>query len=744
METVSVMLRRSLLVLILAFAAAAAFAAAEDPLAVNEPVEIEITAIDSDGFNEQITKDEDGLQVWLVTGGVRIALPRRRSMHARNMVIWPLSNDDGDIVGAQVYAEGNVRFEGPDAYLEADRMFYDHATGRVILLEAEVRVELERENLPLVFRAGKIRGCVADGTYEAEKGYITTCLFGLPHYRLQASNITFTSTEDEAGRKSALVVSRNNALYLNRTPVLWWPRFSRDVKRLHTPLRHVEVGDSDEFGTFVRTRWDILDLLSGGSEDSWSARISRWGDLTGELDYLSDRGTGTGVNFDYEIGDTTGTLLGYYIRDRGTDSSGFVPPRDDRGRAKWRQRTFLHGVQIDTEVSYISDRGFLPEYYERESKEAKERETYVFIKKPWEKAQASLLYRARINDFQSQTEYLPEARLDAVAVPLGGGRLLYSSATRAGNIRFAPDDALALPHYQTRRVDSLHLFEIPLAAPGVVNVAPFATVRGTWYEDAADSESATRYVASWGAKVGLPPVWKVYDVDSSLFDIHGMRHVAMLDFTYENTYDATETPTDLLQFDEVDGADTLELATIRLKQRLQTKRASGEEGAPNRTVDLISFETEADYFPNAARDNAGNEWSDLRFHGRANITDDVSILAGADYDTYNGRFDKSGVWLRVDHGPRTSWGVGSRHVRALSSSAMTMQFAHEITDRWSVLLLGQYDFNEGAITDETVVLRRSLDQFVLEVALDYDKGRGSTSLALRIYPSGTRGSRSSY
>ncbi|MCD6405327.1 MAG: hypothetical protein J7M19_05840 [Planctomycetes bacterium] len=704
-------------------------------------VEIGRVAIDSDGYNIKMETVDD-VRFVIITGGVEISLADFR-MRAQNIVIRQRAGTDTQQGSLQIYAEEDVQFTTPSAKLDASRIFYDYDTGHATLVDAEVYTRLEKQNLPLIMRARKVRA-LSGSSFEADEAYVTTCEFGLPHYRIQARKVRLDVTEDEAGVQSAMVVAEGNRLYLGDVPVLAWPRLSRDIRQTHTPLQRLEVGNSDDFGNFVRTRWNLLDFLSGSSADSWAARMTKWGSLSGEVDYLAKRGTGAGVEFEYDKDSTSGNLFGYYIKDRGTDADGFKPERDDRGRIKWRHRSILDSLRFDAELSYISERGFLAEYYEKEAKEGKEQETYLYLRKGWENASGSLLYLPRLNDFQSQTEYLGEARFDVVSCPFWDGQILYDSTSRAGNVRFRPDEGLGLGAYQTQRADTWHSVEMPIPLKGGFCVTPFATARTTWYDETADGSTGNRYVASWGAKVGLPAVWRTWDVESAALDIHRLRHIAGLDFTYENTYDATMTPDELLQFDEVDTADTFEAATIHMRHRLQTKREPAEEGAPERVVDLLSLDAEADFFPKPRRDNDARVWSDIRLYGRSDLTDDVSVLADGDYDTYGDRFDKAGVWLRVDHTPRTSWALGSRYIRDVSSSAVTMLVNHEITDLWRVRLLGQYDIDGNQFLNESIVMQRNLHRFVLEISVDYDKGRGDTSVHIGIFPVGRAGSRMSY
>jgi lipopolysaccharide assembly outer membrane protein LptD (OstA) len=704
--------------------------------AAAEPVTIDYFKIDEDGFSQDVERHgpADAQETRIITtGGIEIAYDVYR-MRARSLVIFFPPSQKGDRFDSfSVYAEGDVVFTTPSARMEADRLYYDYASRRAVLLDASVHSHLSRTNLPLVVRAREVRA-LSERHFEARDAYVTTCEFGLPHYRVESREVTLTTRTSIEDGDSALVVARGNRFYLGKTPALYLPRLARDLKGAPTPLRRVEVGNSSDFGNYVTTRWDLLDIFSGGSAESVSARVSMNADASLLADYYDERGPAGGLDADYRADGVAGRLFGYYVNDRGTDANGFTPTSENRWRAKWRQRMFFDEVQIDTELSKISDAGFLREYFEREDKEGKEQETYISAKRTWDHSQASAFYGARLNDFQSQTERLGEAGYEVVSYPGLEGALVYDSSTRAGNLRYRPGKDLLLPSYQTQRADTRHEIAAPLRiAPGF-NITPFATARGTWYDDDVWGESAARYAASWGVKVGLPTIHRIFNVESETFDVHRLRHIAALDFTFESMYDATRTPDELLQFDSVDMVDTLDAATIRLRQRLQTRRPSGEEGGVYRTVDLVTFETEADYFPQPARDNAGDPWSDVRFRARTNVTDDLAALFDADYDTYDGKFDEAGVWIRSDHSPRTVVALGSRYLRNTRAGTVTARVDHKVTEKWELGLAGQYDVNGNALLDETILLRRALHHFFLEIAFDYDKGRDDTTVKMRFYP----------
>jgi len=697
-----------------------------------EPIEVTFTPIHETKPNLE-TRKEDGTTIYIVTGGVEVGGLGPNKVRAENIVVRIVETPEGKPKEAGVYAEENVRLTLPSVTIDAHSLYYEYPSNRAVMLKAEFYMTLTKEGLPLIMRAQTVRA-LSGNRFRADNAYVTTCEFGHPDYRMAASTVTVTPIRDAEGNESAMVVAENNRLYIGALPVLWWPRLSRDIKDTHTPLRRFSVGPrSGRFGSYVYTTWDMLDFMGGRSPESWAARVSQWGDLTANVDYREKRGPGTGSDFRYARGKTVGELLTYYIDDRGTDANGFKPSSDNRGRVKWGQRTFYEKYQIDSELSYLSDRGFLTEYYEREAKEDKEQETYVYVKRPWEHAQASFLYRARLNDFQTQTEYLPQGRLEAVGYSLCDGKVVYNSTTLADNVRFSPDEASGEKRFQTQRFDTKHIFDAPIAAPCGLTFTPFATVRESFFDRRVDGGGTDRFAGSYGAKVGLPQIWRVYDAHSALLDVDGLRHIASVDFTYEDVYSSTRRPSELLQFDDVDTVRRMEVLTPALRQRLQTKREGLEPGEPKRIVNLLTLDAEADWFPEPERDNGGREWSDVRINSRMMITDDVSLVADGKYNTYDEEFDKYGLWVNINHWPRTTLALGDRHIRGASSAVLTGMIDHEVTERWRLGTLVQYDADQGRMANSKVVVTRSLHRFAMEFTFGYDRGRRDTTAGINIY-----------
>ena len=142
------------------------------------------------------------------------------------------------------------------------------------------------------------------------------------------------------------------------------------------------------------------------------------------LDYLSQRGLGFGTSVEYDrdsffglAGPTTGRADAWFISDHGLDNLGLgrrdiVPEEKFRGRAFWNHRQKLVGGWLDDwtvqgEVGWLSDRTFLEEYYENEWDKNKDQLTGVRLKRVFDNQSLSIEANGRINDFFTQTQWLP-------------------------------------------------------------------------------------------------------------------------------------------------------------------------------------------------------------------------------------------------------------------------------------------------------------------------------------------------
>jgi hypothetical protein len=723
-------------------------------------------ALNSQGFEIQEQPEEEGRRVFVITGGVDIIrdVPAKEGVPAAsmeltadNIVTWvprggggaggAAATAGGETLHTEVYAEGNVTIYHLGRVVECDRVFYDLTDDRAVILEATIRTTVREGSLPLYYRAKEIRQ-LNPNQYVATDGIITTCEFAHPHYWLQTKQFTLDESED-----SRLAQAWNNVLFVHGLPLWYWPYYAHDISRDRTVLKRFRVSQSTEFGTEVRTAWDLYDLGLVGRD--WTD----WSNLALVVDLLSRRGVGLGLDFDYRRWGGEGYFTSYYINDQGQDVPGVPLEEDQRGRFEWRHRQQLSSYDtILAEFSWMSDRGFLDEYFEQEAREDKEKETVLYYKHQRGLSALTVLGKVRTNDFLTQTEYLPQVGYRLLGYPLGyclwGDRLTFYSTSQVANVRLRPDEALHLPQPDLWRFDTLNELDMPLAWR-FIHVVPFVGARYTAYTDSPDAfgqesgRAVDRLVGEYGFRSSAT-FSRVYRVTNRLLDLDGVRHIITPTVDYFHRYAVTADPNEVFHFDEVDPLGEFQMVRLGLRQRWQTRRLSRGQSplasVDQRVVDWVLLDAHLDLFPDPDRDNQGNVLGDLNLDLIWRLSDHVTLLSDGQMDLANGLgWDVANITFKLDRSPRLAFYLGHRFIREAGSSAFTFGFDYDISAKWQVGALWQYDFQGGFPLTQRLVLTRRLHRWLLEMSFQRDEGEqggtGDTSVSLTLVPQGLPGTR---
>jgi len=396
--------------------------------------------------------------------------------------------------------------------------------------------------------------------FYARNSYFTSSRLGLPGYRLQASETFFETgqrpmsdpftgapavdpvTGEPVSELRRKATANNTFLFIRDIPVFYWPRISSDLDDPTYYVRRVRLKNDGVFGTQVLTDWDLYQLLNIGRKPEGTD----W-DLS--LDYLSERGFGHGTTFRYDRqglfgwpGRYSGLFDYWGILDHDTDNLGSdrrsVPLEQDyRYRLFWQHRQELPSeYHLTAEVGWISDRNFLEQYYEREWDELKDQTTGVELKRTLNNMSWSITADARLNDFFTQTEWLPRADYFLLGQPLLNDVLSWYGHTSLAYARLRPASQ------PTNDVDHAKFGHLPWEASvegerlitrqeldwpvqlGPVKLVPYILGEaGHWGEDLS-GDDLQRLYGKAGLRASLP-VWRINPyVESRLWNVHGLAH----------------------------------------------------------------------------------------------------------------------------------------------------------------------------------------------------------------------------
>ncbi len=792
---------------------------------------IQITARDSKmslNFRSFVNPNRADERVSLGVGGVRIVLdsPKLSGMSAfsgdketkavilaDSVVQWQRTLPNGQQQN-ELYLEGNVVFSKDQRVIYADRMFYNVERRQGTILDAEVLTPVADYRGLLRLKAEVVRQ-IDDNNLQAFNSAFTSSRLGVPSYWLQSQQMDLVKqpaqqTDPETGAAlfdpvtgqpqigdDYFARASGNKVYLGGVPIFSWPQFSTKLSDPSLYLTEFAVNNDNIFGTQVHGGFDMYKVLGLQAPSG-----TRW---TGVLDYLSERGFGYGSKFDYTRqgllgipGLVQGEYKSWFIKDKGQDFLGrnrfnLTPEEDFRGRviAKHRHQ-FAPGYSLRAEVGYVSDRNFLEQYYEREWDTQKDATTGLWLERNFGTQSYNLTADVQINDFFTQTSWLPRFDQFTIGQPLFGDRALFSSHAHAGYAKLRVADAPTDPvdaalfdplAWETDvagfRAGTRQELSIPLQL-GPTKVVPYALTDFTWWQEALDGNDLFRVGGQVGVR-GSVPMWKVDPtVQSSLLNLNGLAHKVTFDFdaSYSDaTQDINELPlydaldddaqehfrrrfafntfgiaaggNTPLEFDERTYAlrsglqgnvtspsaeifDDLSLVKFGVRQRWQTKR-----GAPGREriIDLVNFDVQATLFPDGDRDNFGSDFGMLNYDFRWHVGDRLSIVSDAQMDFFSEGLRTVSIGA---YGNRLEVGdmyVGLRSIEGpISSNVLTAIGTYRLSDKWGLKGGAQVDFGETGTIGQRLGVVYIGESFLIELGLNYDASRDNLGFRFGFEP----------
>ncbi len=710
-----------------------------------------------------VTEDKQtGQMIFTIIGPVEI---HRRDVviTADNIIVWARLKKTGKKAGKGVmrsfeefYAEGNVTVTRGKDRVSASRVYENVRENKGVYYDARLALE---SGEPAVYCQAKVVWHTGKGQFEAANASVSTCDMAVPHYDVRGKMVRIIQTPE-----ATVVSSVHNFLRIRGIPVAYVPSITHDIHDREFVIRSARVGNSDDKGTFVETRWNANQLLGVKSKKV---------DMDLLLDYYGERGLGLGLDVDYVGADYFGGMKSYFIRDDAdVDHTGVEIAKQHRWRFLWRHRQELGaGWRAEAELSYISDRGFLPEYFEDEFKEGKDQETLLYLRKLNGNKGFRFTLGGRLNTFDTQVERQPLINFDVIGQPFWKDAVVYTGEYQAGMLHRSIDTNLHVRNPDhTLRFHTSQEFAVPFklwitrfspfyrmdfTAAHVGRDGPLAPRTGlrkrgranqprTELEEAAAErelvgESDKSPVARMAHTVGVrasSDFWRVFDVESKWFDVNRIKHVMTPEVEWEYTPKVFwDGPAEFNQFDEVDRIDDFHRIMVGYRQRFLTKRGRpGEE----HTSELLLVDTELNIYPgNAGRNAEYDDWLGLDVSW--SIRDWLWLQSmNNEFNFSTGRWEVVSGGVKVDLAPKWSFYLGHTYIRD-TSSALTFEVEHRLNDRWTIYFYEQYDFDyqlEGGSGSENLntalTLRRRLHKWSLDIKIEQDKGQSDNRISVAL------------
>ena len=234
---------------------------------------------------------------------------------------------------------------------------------------------------------------------------------------LTGQSVVDPETGEPAVEHQYLATSRNNFLFLGGVPVFYWPVMATDLEKPNYYFDGLRVKHDNVFGFQVLTDRDMYQLLGirdppEGTEvvalhrTTSASAVSRWAPTSATTASAS-------WPFPARCGacSTPGAFTTAGSTTWAATAATCRPTTEPRPRAVAASPLPARPASSSpAEVGWISDRNFLEQYYEQEWDEHKDQITGVELKRYLGTAVWSLTADVRLNEFFTQTEWLP--RLD--------------------------------------------------------------------------------------------------------------------------------------------------------------------------------------------------------------------------------------------------------------------------------------------------------------------------------------------
>lgn len=742
-----------------------------------EPRVVDIVADDIDSWVEGNTR--------IIAALGNVVLRRAESTLRTDYAILWFEEEEIDgkkrHVFKELYAEGNIDLRTGEEIVKADKVYQNIPEKKGMYINPRIRSKVLYQKAPLDIYLGGEEAEFIDNRIIIRDAYFTTCGFARPHYRFKANEVTITRRRTPRESYSE-VVARGNTFLMGDFPLAYWPRYTYDTRSKPGVFKGFSFGSSSRLGTFVGTVWDplALGIFTG---------LNEWSDLIVKLDYLSRRGgPAIGSEFSYRRPGMDGTMETYYLNDsldRDENRTREPIEHENRGRALWRHRQRLGEYwRADAELSFLSDRGFLREFFEREFKEGKDQETDLYLRWLRDNRGLTFLAKKQIHRFDTGPEALPQLSYQLIGQPLWEDRLNFTSQSELGYLDFQMDDELDVrnPTLFTQlqrttgnglRLDSNNNLGRPFQF-WVWNLKPFVGSRVTGYSKSLEDKGANngppvgRLALSLGLDAGTN-FWRVYSLESERFRIHKLKHIITPEFRWEAGPTVTESPDDLLQFyqsdrltksnfipySQTDGLDKYNSLIFGVRNRLQTRR--GFPSQP-RTVDLLDLDLEFHLLPSPddstelVTRTVGNAEgfliperdSFLQFGLRSQLTDRLALVSERnEYNLAEKSIDVFTLGTAFQNRPDWSYFLGYRFLKDVSSSII-FRTSLLLKEKWGVGFSEQYDFRSEAFDGNTAArnlhtrffFSREAHDWIGTLSLNFDVVNRNTGVSFGITPKG--------
>jgi hypothetical protein len=466
----------------------------------------------------------------------------------------------------------------------------------------------------------------------------------------------------------------------------------------------------------------------------------------------------------------------------------------NRGFVLFKDNVFgmPHGFSLQGQFAFLSDKNYLEEFDKREFDTGYNKETFLYLKQQQENWAWTVLAEPKLaRPWVTETEWLPRAGAHWLGQSFDTPLLdlfTFSLNADAGYAQLRPATVPPFPVLRTdvatdtARFDVMGEVAMPLPLDriglGDLRVVPYADLDLTYYTTDLTGASDGRVLGGGGVRTSLPLSRLYPDVSSDLFYLNGIYHKIVFSANYyaaqstdpytrfpqldrlfydtedmalrdvrpfEATFNPIYGPTlassavydpqryaiRQLVLNSIDTRDSVEVVQGDIRQRWQTKR--GYPGMEH-TVDWMTLDLSASFFPRPDRDNFGNNFAFLQYDWVWNIGDRTSLVSTGWLDPETDGPSMFTVGAFLNRPDRTNFFVGYREIDKLRSKAITGAVTYVFNPKYAMTMSTVYDFGTSTSLTNSLVLTRVGKDLQLSFGVSYNAILNNFGVVFEIVP----------
>ncbi|HEY7329902.1 MAG TPA: hypothetical protein VH592_19865 [Gemmataceae bacterium] len=787
-------------------------------------------------FPGKTDKGPNGETIYILTGGLILQVRNANKigtldMEADRIVIWthegmeslaeiqrPSGHSSNDL---EVYLSGHVIIrqaplvdpKGSERTISADEVYYDVSRNVAVALNGRLQIKQPLMNDPLIATAKEIRQTsvntfeiVNSETFSSRlpsdpglKIYLQDGVIEdnvIPLRNIFGMPVFDRATGQPVMMRETQLDGNNNFFQLEKIPFFWLPYVSTTAQQPLGPLQNFSWGWNHIFGFQFGVSLNVYQLLGLQPRPQTSWLLN--------LDEMSYRGPGAGTLYSTAANDFFGipakytdTIRAIGMYDRGFDVLGGPRPmnnfRPDATRGWWLQRIdseeMPYGFNVLGQLSPVSDRNFIEQYYKRPWDLDPNFDTFLYTKQQQNNWAWSVMADYRLRNWVTETSNLPR----------GDGWLIgqdffhfitYSTSVNAQYSKLMvtsdalPQVSVTDQNTSTFRGNWMQEAEIPFSI-GPMRFSPYGMWNLTGYSSDLAGNPVGRSWEAAGMRASVPFTHLYKDVTSELFNVNGLNHKIVFNVNYTDAFsnfqytnlpqldrlnnEATDqalrdirnyqfflnpnavffnhglsltqstyfnTPQTmairrLLFYRDIDTLNAVQQVQFQINQRLQTRR-----GFPGNQhiVDWMWLDLYASYFPQPNRDNFGHYWAFVQYNYLWNIGDRTALTSTGWTDPFPGGVRVATVGGYFNRTDRTNFYLGFRYIDPLMVRAATISMTYIFSPKYAGTLSSTYDFGTKEAFANSLMFTRMGSDLQVSLGVSYNALQNNFNVLFNIVP----------